>query len=265
MNTCPLPAHAERAGRTALCTGRRDHRDRRCSSWPSDPRAAHQPVRDDIITQPEQRTNREQPLDGDHLCQRLELLGVGRCVSSLGNNSQPSALVDHWNGSTWSAGPDVTPPSSKASLLWSVDCVTGSDCWAVGASGAGRPEDPVDLAEHWNGTAWSVVPAGGISGYLFSVTCVSTSNCWAVGDSLDSQGNPVAGIIVHWDGSQWTQVSSAPSGQPFDQLESVTCTSGSDCWAVGYAGPNQVQFNFIPGVAPMCCRCPCVGRALERC
>ena len=35
---------------------------------------------------------------------------VGGVFSSLGNNSQPNALVDHWNGSTWSAGPDVAPP-----------------------------------------------------------------------------------------------------------------------------------------------------------
>src|ERR1700722_4892521 len=34
---------------------------------------------------------------------------VGGSFSELGNNSQPHAISDRWNGSTWSAGPDISP------------------------------------------------------------------------------------------------------------------------------------------------------------
>ena len=175
---------------------------------------------------------------------------VGGVFSSLGNNSQPNALIDSWNGSTWSVGSDVTPPDTQASLLWSVDCVSSSDCWAVGAQEPDNQQQPVTLAENWNGSVWSVVPTPAVSGYLFSVTCSNASDCWAVGDSLDGQQNPLNGIIYHWDGSQWSQSLRASSGQTYDQFASVTCASSSDCWAVGYAGPNQLQYNFLPGIAP---------------
>jgi hypothetical protein len=70
------------------------------------------------------------------------------------------------------------------------------------------------------------------------------------GDDLDSQRNPVNGIIYHWNGSQWSQSLRASSGQSYDQFSSVTCAGSSDCWAVGYAGPHQIQYNFLPGTAP---------------
>ena len=203
-----------------------------------------------IITSPNTAPSETNLLMGTTCTSAWSCVAVGGEFSSLGNNSQPVALIDTWNGSRWSLGPDVTPPGSQASLLWGVACVTSSDCWAVGAQEPSNQQSPVTLAEHWNGSAWSVVPTPADSGYLFSVTCSSTSECWAVGASLDSQKNPLNGIIYHWNGAQWSEASRASSGQPFDEFDSVTCTDSSDCWAVGYAGPNQIQYNFLPGVAP---------------
>ena len=203
-----------------------------------------------IITSPNTGPSQTNLLMGTACTSSWSCWAVGGVFSSLGNNSQPNALIDNWNGSTWSVGPDATPPGTQASLLWSVDCVASSDCWAVGAQEIDNQQQPVTLAEHWNGSAWSVVPTPAVAGYLFSVTCSSASDCWAVGDDLDSQKNPLNGIIYHWDGSQWSQALRASSGQSYDQFASVTCAGSSDCWAVGYAGPNQIQYNFLPGVAP---------------
>ncbi len=170
--------------------------------------------------------------------------------AGLGNNSQPSAMMERWNGSSWTAGPDVVPTGTKASLLWGVTCVDNSDCWAVGAQEEAGQSAPVPLAEYWNGVAWSPVAMPDVHAYLFAVTCTGASNCWAVGTSLDSTKSPQAGIIVHWNGGRWSQVGRASSGRPFDQLDSVTCSGPSDCWAVGFSGPHQIQYNFIPGVEP---------------
>ena len=175
---------------------------------------------------------------------------VGGVIPTLGGNSQPNALIDSWNGSTWSIDSGVVPPGTDASLLWSVTCVVASDCWAVGGQEPTGQQGPETLAEHWDGSTWSVVPTPAVAGYLFSVFCSASADCWAVGDSNDAQGNPLNGIIYHWDGSQWSQIAAPPSGQTYDQLESVTCTNSSDCWAVGAAGPNQIQYNFLPGIAP---------------
>ena len=69
-------------------------------------------------------------------------------------------------------------------------------CHLVGLLGGRAPrswpsqKSPVPLAEHWNGSAWSVVPTPDISGYLFSVTCTGASNCWAVGHRPRRQQEP---------------------------------------------------------------------------
>jgi hypothetical protein len=176
---------------------------------------------------------------------------VGGTFPSL-NNGQPSMLINHWDGNSWSVTPVAAPTGSSASLLWNVTCVTSSDCWAVGGQalgGAGSP--PSTLAEHWDGSTWTVVPTPATFGYLFSVACISTADCWAVGTSIaaDNSG-PLNGIADHWDGSSWSQAVTAPSGQTYDQFNSVACTGPADCWAVGFAGPNQQQNNFLPNVAP---------------
>jgi hypothetical protein len=167
------------------------------------------------------------------------------------NNGMPSALINHWDGASWSVAALAPPPSSDASLLWNVTCVTASDCWAVGGQELGTNAAPSTLAEHWDGSAWSVVPTPATFGYLFSVTCNSTADCWAAGTSVaaDNSG-PLNGIIDHWDGASWSAVPTAPSGQTYDQFNSVACTGPADCWAVGYSGPNQQQNNFLPNVAP---------------
>ncbi len=176
---------------------------------------------------------------------------VGGSFPSLSNNGKPSALINHWDGTSWSVTPLAPPAGSAASLLWNVTCVTTSDCWAVGGQELGANPAPSSLAEHWDGSGWSVVPTPAGFGYLFSVACPSTSDCWAVGTAVASDNSgPLNGIIDHWDGSSWSPVTTAPSGQTYDQFNSVACTGASDCWAVGFAGPNQQQNNFLPDVAP---------------
>ena len=177
---------------------------------------------------------------------------VGGTFVSLNGGGGPSSLVEHWNGTSWTVGSGATIPGSTASLLWDVTCVTGSDCWAVGVDEPGNSGDPSPLAEQWNGSTWSVVPTPDLTGYLFSVTCVTSSDCWAAGTTATDDGNsdPLNGFILHWDGTSWSTTPTQPSGQTYDQFNSVTCTSASDCWAVGFAGPNAESNNFLPNVMP---------------
>ena len=78
-------------------------------------------------------------------------------------------------------------------------------------------------------------------GGLFAVTCVTSSDCWAVGAVLGPAGNgsPTGTLTEHWDGAAWSMVPSpTPSGAAGGILQSVSCASSSDCWAVGY-GTDQ--------------------------
>jgi hypothetical protein len=179
---------------------------------------------------------------------------VGTGIANINNNNvQPFALIEHWDGSSWTVAVSANPPGDALSVLWDVTCVTASDCWAVGAQQVANTNAPFTLAEHWNGSAWSVVATPATFGYLTSVTCTGASDCWAVGTSVTDDGNsdPLNGFIDHWDGSSWSTASTQPSGQAHDQFNAVTCASASDCWAVGFAGPDTLENNFLPNIMPV--------------
>jgi hypothetical protein len=177
---------------------------------------------------------------------------VGASIPNINNNGQPVLLIQHWDGSSWVEEPAAAPTGTQASILWNVTCVSSTDCWSVGAQKQPDDAGPSPLAEHWDGTSWSAVPTPDMPGYLFSISCAGGSDCWAAGTTVTDDGNsaPLNGFIDHWDGASWSQVPTAPSGQTFDQFNSVSCADASDCWAVGFAGPNQQQTNFLPNVLP---------------
>jgi hypothetical protein len=112
--------------------------------------------------------------------------------------------------------------------------VSPADVWAVGSivtpAGAGR-----SLIEHWDGTAWSVVPSPAsepAAGVLDGIAAVSATDIWAVGYS--NAAGSFDTLIEHWNGTAWSVVPGAPllaTGHNF--LTGVAAVSASDVWAVG--------------------------------
>src|SRR5207249_6391858 len=147
----------------------------------------------------------------------------------------------HWNGAAWSFVTSPNTSTTQPNRLDGVTCSSASDCWAVG----GYWDDANvshTLTEHWNGTAWSIVTSPNTSvtesNRLFGVTCNSASDCWAVGNTFFTNpgGDSVIQTLVeHWNGAAWSIVTSPnhTTPTPYDSLYGVTCTSASDCWAVG--------------------------------
>ena len=93
------------------------------------------------------------------------------------------ALVERWNGSTWSVVATPGIAGSQGAALQAISCATVKGCNAVGdnINGAGVE---VTLAEKWNGTAWSVKatpnPATATASDLLAVSC-TTKACTASG------------------------------------------------------------------------------------
>ena len=90
-----------------------------------------------------------------------------------------AALIEHWNGSTWTQLPS---PVGTGSQLSAVTARSANDAWAVGAvANASFVTKPLIL--HWNGHAWKRVasPAPGHGSGLGGVTALSAHNAWAVG------------------------------------------------------------------------------------
>ena len=143
-------------------------------------------------------------------------------------------LIEQWDGTSWSIVTSPNTDTSQDNLLYGVTCTSASQCWAVGYYNNGSADQT--LIEHWNGTSWSIVtsPNGGTTqdNELYGVTCTSASQCWAVG--LYSNGSADQTLIEHWNGTSWSIVTSPNGSTTQDNfLYGVTCTSASQCWAVG--------------------------------
>jgi hypothetical protein len=126
--------------------------------------------------------------------------------------------------------------------LFTISASSANDVWAVGSyidpsTGAWTP-----YAEHFNGTAWSVVtlpePASRV-GTLTSVVANNPTDVWAVGYTGP---NTIAAastgtLIEHWNGTAWSIVTS-PSPGTKAALTGVTTSNAADnVWAVGHYIP----------------------------
>jgi hypothetical protein len=129
-----------------------------------------------------------------------------------------------------------------------VAVVSPSDACAVGWTGTGTGSDFNALIEHWNGTAWNVVPVPASVGtgvQLNAVTGISASNVWAVGTGI--AGPALHRVILHWNGCMWTVVPSPnPPSNYLNLLWGIAAISRDNAWAVGttdYSNTLIVHWN----------------------
>jgi uncharacterized repeat protein (TIGR01451 family) len=169
--------------------------------------------------------------------------------------------------------PENVPTFNLSAQLLGVTAPSASDVWAAGyeavavppAQGLERPEIR-PLFEHFDGSAWSIVPAPAATddvAVMIDVAAVSSSDIWAVGYEFDWTQPPgtatatgVRPLIEHYDGAAWTVVPDDPNAAG-DVLQGVVALSSGDVWAVGGssgAAPsglrehwNGLQWQLQPG------------------
>jgi outer membrane protein assembly factor BamB len=141
-------------------------------------------------------------------------------------------LVERWNGSKWNVVTSANVTGGN-NFLNKAAAVSGSDVWAVG-SHVNKSQTTLTLAEHWNGTSWSVVssPNIGADDYLEGVAANASNDVWAVGHSY--QNGAARSLVEHWNGTSWSIVSSPNPGSQADVLDDVTVSPTGDVWAVGF-------------------------------
>ncbi len=152
--------------------------------------------------------------------------------SSGSQKSGAQTLIEHWNGTTWSAVTSANP-GSIYDTLYSITAISTNNVWAVGYY-VNTPGITQTLVEHWNGTSWSAVTSpnpGSQNNELFSVSADSAHDIWAVGFSTTNTNDHT--LIEHWNGTSWSVVKSLNPGPSNDHLASVTAISANDAWAVG--------------------------------
>ena len=132
-------------------------------------------------------------------------------------------------------------PSDQANYLSAVTTVSATEGWAVGAWY--RPiATPGTLTEHWDGSAWTLVPSpNGTSGYneLYGVSAVASDDVWAVGYHNIANYGSEKTMALHWDGAAWTIVPTANLDQNANELLGVAAVSSDDVWAVGFGASTS--------------------------
>jgi hypothetical protein len=161
----------------------------------------------------------------------------------------------HWNGTVWSAVLMPLVPGTNPDNEFrfsSIKANSPTDVWAVGDSfnaavnGSGKT-----LIEHWNGTAWSIVPSPS-PGNNANLTGVTTSNAsnnvWAVGYDTVPGTTQLQTLTLNWNGTAWVTVASPNASTGSSVLDSVSTTPGAaivqavgDSGVTGSVNPSALQ------------------------
>ena len=141
---------------------------------------------------------------------------------------------------TWAIVPSPNlEPARFDSDLRAVVAFSETDAWAVGESGLDQEGSPVyPLAEHWDGTSWSIESPPETFGRqgLNAVGGSSGNDVWAVGLGHEA---------LHWDGR--SVVPLANPGATDWHVWAISGDAPDDAWAVGdtangnYSGAPLVE------------------------
>jgi hypothetical protein len=140
-------------------------------------------------------------------------------------------LIEHWNGTAFTVVPSPNVPD-RNNWLEDVDGVAPNDVWAVGHADSQSFVGSKSLAEHWDGSAWTIVPtpnagSGTTVNNLYGVDAVGPANAWAVGVLRTASEDRAS--IMRWNGTAWRFVANACA----PGLNKVDARTARDIWAVG--------------------------------
>jgi hypothetical protein len=149
-------------------------------------------------------------------------------------NDQIRLLLEHFNGTKWTAVPSPSPPGSTH-FGSAVTAVAPNDAWVVGNDALERT-----LAAHWNGRAWSIVPTpsphdgAAPTTDLTGVAATAGNDVWASGYEANVDGqNFLKPYVLHWNGSEWTLTFTPNQGGEGSRLNAAVAVSAGEAWAVG--------------------------------
>src|SRR5439155_35327 len=154
-------------------------------------------------------------------------------------------LIIHWDGSIWRIVPS---PNSGANTneLYGAAAVSANDVWAVGyyinVSGTYQ-----SLVQHWDGSAWSVIPSPNIASsdnILRGVAAISTNAMWVL-ERYDDSSSRFPTLMEHWDGSMWSVIPSPDPGTTSNVFQGVAAVSANDVWAVGFYDDGSLVYRTV--------------------
>jgi hypothetical protein len=186
------------------------------------------------------------------------LRGVATIVAVVGASFTATAEA---TVTTAGCGFGVVSSPNASDLRNSLNAVTvlsATDAWAVGSYATDGNAFTATLIEHWDGTAWRVVPSPNrlttpnrnTINSLNSVTAVAPDDIWAVGYTV-SLDKPYQTLTLHWNGHVWSVVDSPNGAGSYNALNAVAAAGPNDVWAAGGA-----PYGFEGGRRPISSNSP---------
>jgi hypothetical protein len=172
----------------------------------------------------------------------LLLVGCGGGTSMRPPIPDRSTLTSATSSNSWTEIP--SPNSGNAAwgnVLYAVNDLASNDAWAVGALPVRSAYLTATLAEHWNGSRWSIVPTPAIAkptARLSSLTSIAANAVWAAGYGDDPSCLCGETVVDRWNGVSWIR-QTTPTPGVAAYLNSISATSSSNIWAAGYEWPTQ--------------------------
>ncbi len=163
------------------------------------------------------------------------LVGGVLALSTLSATASAPPEAAPTSACPWSVA--AAPQLPGSSILYGINALSTDDVWAVGKSGDILAPDT--LAEHWDGSAWSVVstpdPRRQVNdgNVLDAVDATGPNDVWAVGSHIRQGGINTTPFIVHFDGDHWQQVPPPPGRFVSSSLTGVAAIAPDDAWIVG--------------------------------
>jgi RHS repeat-associated protein len=183
----------------------------------------------------------------------ISCLSATNCVGAGTSNLTAKATRPNrsqaytWNGKAWVDIATPEPTGAGESELNAVSCTSAAACFEVGDyvdSGGVKKS----LVISWNGTTWSLAttpnPAGATATVLTGVSCAFASSCVSVGRYVDGSGNTWAAGLTY-NGASWSVSTPAVAGATTSELNSVSCTSSTNCMVAGSYVSSGVRKSLI--------------------
>ncbi|MGH7685621.1 MAG: alkaline phosphatase family protein [Candidatus Dormibacteria bacterium] len=161
-----------------------------------------------------------------------------------GTGFPDQALVEHWNGTTWST---VTAPATTESVAGYA--VTGNDSALSVAGIAENDSTPYTTAAIGgapNSLSLQSTPNSGAGEQdLFGATTASDGSTWAAGWAVDPASLNHSSLIAHDVNGQWSIVASPNPGSGDNGFASIASVPGGGVWAVGVVSGNANNGTLI--------------------
>jgi hypothetical protein len=168
-------------------------------------------------------------------CRSSACTAVGSYVNRFGKQA---ALVERWDGASWSLQAPVKPRRARQFWFEEVSCPGARACMALGTETA--PGGQRTLVESWRGASWSIRrgPSARRRAGYGGLSCTSLRACTTVGATSRV-------LAERWNGTTWSlQPLARPRGTLDSRLDAVDCVSKSSCTAVG---SGETPFVFHQG------------------